>query len=75
MTAREKEKQGLRRTIKRNLAECGQAIRDAQWWAANRTEHPPLDAEWFMVQAAGLRKCLAALKNDERIDTSWLRTK
>lgn len=72
MTEIEKVKRRLKRGFGRMLAECEQAIRDCEYWNDNRTEHPPMDAEWFKVQAAGLRKCLAAIEKNERIEESWL---
>jgi hypothetical protein len=67
-------KQRLKRRALRMLKECEQAIRDCQWWNANRTEHEPMDAEWFIVQAAGLRKVLNAVEHNQPFDPSWLQT-
>jgi hypothetical protein len=72
MSERDKVIDRLRCNYSRILAECEQAIIDIDSWNANRTEHPPLDGEWFKVTAAGLRKCLAALDRGEPIQKSWL---
>lgn len=68
----ERVKRRLRRAYMRQLVECEQTIRDCHWWARHRTEHPPIDCEWFVLQAAGLRKCLNALDHNEPIDPAWL---
>lgn len=72
MTERERVRRRLRRNYRRMLAECEQTVRDLDYWAGNRPEHPPIDSEWFKVQAAGLRKCLAALEADQPIRSEWL---
>ena len=72
MTEFEKAKRRLKRGFTRLLKEAEQTIRDIEWWNRHRTEHPPMDAEWFRVQADGLRKCLRAIERGERIDESWL---
>lgn len=74
MTEFERAKRRLRKKLKAMLAECEQTIRDCQSWAENRPEHPPMDHEWFVVQAAGIRKSLTALERNEYIDPSWVRT-
>lgn len=74
MTEFEKAKRRLRKKLTAMLAECEQMIRDCQWWAQNRPECPPMDHEWFVVQAAGIRRSLAALERNEHIDESWVQT-
>ncbi len=72
MTERERVRRRLRRKFTRMLADCEQAIRDIHYWADINPAEEPLDCEWFVVQAAGVRKCLGALERDEYIDPSWL---
>ena len=74
MTERERVKRRLKKGYRRLLAECEQAICDAHCWAEHHPKEKPIDPEWFIVQAAGLRKALAAIENDERIDPSWIQT-
>lgn len=62
----------FRRRIKNLIEDCDGMIADAEWWAENRPEHPPLDVEDIRVTRHGAVKALAALNNGERIEPSWI---
>ena len=65
-------KRRLKRNFTRMLHECEQCIIDGEYWNRINPHEMPMDLEWFKVQAAGLRKCLAALEQGEQIEARWL---
>jgi hypothetical protein len=68
----ESVKRRLQRGYRRVLRQCEQAIRDCRSWNRINPTERPLDCEWFIVYAAGLRKCLAAIERNEPISEDWL---
>jgi len=57
----------FRRRVAKLARDCEEQIATAEWWATNRTEHPPIDIEDFRVM---LSKCRVALAAYDRAD--WL---
>lgn len=74
MSEHERVRQRLFTNFTRMLKECEQTIRDSRYWNTIHPTENPVDCEWFIVQAAGLRKSIRALARNEYLDPSWIQT-